>query len=138
MKTLCYKVKYRETNIVNEGFLLVDIDNQNTIINIEGVLTFDYLKANIFPNQIIIMLYERYPENLDEVPYEHILEDTEVPYIMYCKMIIDMETFMLPLNLSFGNYGEDSYCSIETLSKEEPNKYKKRLENFKKNVFIKR
>lgn len=66
MKTLVYKVIFRlntkaaDEKIYNDGFVVVFLNKSNEIIRMEGLLTDDYLIAEIIKDNLLITMYSSY------------------------------------------------------------------------------
>lgn len=140
MKTLCYKIAFRSEGwIYNEGNIIIEIDDNNNAVNLEGVLTCDYIKSVITDSEFIIQFYsyDEYCEPIDRDDDEIILlENSRLPMILYLELAIPIKEVEFPLNRKF-NFEDGGHCEIETLY-DYSNGYqleKEQLEVFKHKVF---
>ena len=86
MKTLYYVVKIRDIGFMsNEGFIIVKLE-KNRIKSIEGILTEDFIIADINNNSILLNYYTREDyigEYLKEFSID--LDYNDIEIIMFSK-----------------------------------------------------
>lgn len=129
MATLCYKVIYRELGrVYNEGFVIAQIEG-GKIAKLEGILTIDYLNAQIFEDYINIQIFKL-------CKADALGKFLEIP--------MAIEDFELPINMTASGIDPkvDKVVFIEIITEEqiwnqiEIQNYIKRLEEFRKNYVI--
>ena len=111
MKTLVYKVIFRldegEPNekTYNEGFVIVYINEKNEFIKMEGLLTNDYLIAEVVEHDLVITIYSSYNifclcsiALLEELP-----QNAEKELDIYWEGTVDIDDVCFPLELEFEN-----------------------------------
>ena len=126
-KTLYYDIEIRELNkMYNKGFIIIKLDG-NRLLGLEGVITFDYIKAKMIEEDKLSIVYYSF-----DCESQMLLEDFEI--------IIPKENLEIPLNIGFTMCdidGTEEMIEITTKNKVTNNeiqkRYKKILERFKKN-----
>lgn len=117
MKTLCHAVTFiRKGYWYNDGFCIVEIDDNNTVKSIEGILTNDYLKAIISKDNIKFVIYSNWYEE--------------------ASISINKEDFRLPIQIQANNDFYDVVLELNIGERLDLKKYKERLDELK-NVFKK-
>lgn len=121
----CYSENNQNLKFKNKGFLVVEIDN-GKILSIEGLLTRDYMYADVEDNGISLHYYE-FEFELDN---NGILYYTELDELFTYELDLDEE---LPLYLDLET--ETMLIKLFTESKIDDNnlqqEYEKRLYNYK-------
>lgn len=122
MKTLAYKIVFCCKGLFyNDGFIVVQINDDGKLLKMEGILTDDYLKAELIEKEQIIRITIYY-KNYESGKMEELI-------------IIDVneEEFELPICL-YVEEAENLLFELRTVEKIYPyEKFVKRLEIFKKN-----
>ena len=137
MKTLCYKVAFKLKNhIYDEGFIIVKINDNNSISKIEGLLTFDYLNFVIIDSKIEIKIYSK--DTGKKVKYGDLSRNDKIIMTSALKIILPLNKFTLPFDFEFSdNEGEYELKTIDKVSSSlDINRYERYLEEYKQNVFI--
>ncbi len=141
MKTLCYKVAYREDRykedylLYDDGFILIEIDDNNMLSRVEGLLTFDYFKFVITDSNIKIQIYTR--DYRQQEIQSNASEKGKIPMTLYLECETPVNLFPIPFKIKFSNYQKK--CQFEIIRPKpfkDVNKYEERLKQFKQNVFI--
>lgn len=125
MKTLYYAVKIRDIGFMsNEGFIIVKLE-KNKIKSIEGILTEDFIIADINNSSILLNYYAR--------------EDDIGEYLKEFSIDLDYNDIEIPLNiridLDFKTVEIQTVKKIE--EKDKQNNCEKILQELKNNVFKK-
>lgn len=125
MKTLYYAVKIRDIGFMsNEGFIIVKLE-KNKIKSIEGILTEDFIIADINNSSILLNYYAR--------------EDDIGEYLKEFSIDLDYNDIEIPLNiridLDFKTVEIQTVKKIE--EKDKQNNCEKILQEIKNNVFKK-
>lgn len=125
MKTLYYVVKIRDIGFMsNEGFIIVKLE-KNRIKSIEGILTEDFIIADINNSSILLNYYAR--------------EDDIGEYLKEFSIDLDYNDIEIPLNitidLDFKTVEIQTVKKIE--EKDKQNNCEKILQELKNNVFKK-
>ena len=125
MKTLCYVVKIRDIGFMsNEGFIIVKLE-KNRIKSIEGILTEDFIIADINNNSILLNYYTR--------------EDYIGEYLKEFSIDLDYNDIEIPLNITIDLNSKT--VEIQTVKKieekDKQNNCEKILQDIKNNVFKK-
>lgn len=125
MKTLYYAVKIRDIGFMaNEGFIIVKLE-KNRIKSIEGILTEDFIIADINNNSILLNYYTR--------------EDYIGEYLKEFSIDLDYNDIEIPLNITIDL--DFKTVEIQTVKKivetDKQNNCEKILQEIKNNVFKK-
>lgn len=125
MKTLYYAVKIRDIGFMaNEGFIIVKLE-KNRIKSIEGILTEDFIIADINNNSILLNYYAR--------------EDDIGEYLKEFSIDLDYNDIEIPLNITIDL--DFKTVEIQTVKKivetDKQNNCEKILQEIKNNVFKK-
>ena len=125
MKTLYYVVKIRDIGFMsNEGFIIVKLE-KNRIKSIEGILTEDFIIADINNNSILLNYYTR--------------EDDIGEYLKEFSIDLDYNDIEIPLNITIDLNSKT--VEIQTVKKieekDKQNNCEKILQDIKNNVFKK-
>lgn len=125
MKTLYYAVKIRDIGFMaNEGFIIVKLE-KNRIKSIEGILTEDFIIADINNNSILLNYYAR--------------EDDIGEYLKEFSIDLDYNDIEIPLNITIDLNSKT--VEIQTVKKieekDKQNNCEKILQDIKNNVFKK-
>lgn len=125
MKTLYYVVKIRDIGFMsNEGFIIVKLE-KNRIKSIEGILTEDFIIADINNNSILLNYYTR--------------EDYIGEYLKEFSIDLDYNDIEIPLNITIDLNSKT--VEIQTVKKieekDKQNNCEKILQDIKNNVFKK-
>lgn len=125
MKTLYYAVKIRDIGFMsNEGFIIVKLE-KNKIKSIEGILTEDFIIADINNNSILLNYYAR--------------EDDIGEYLKEFSIDLDYNDIEIPLNITIDL--DFKTVEIQTVKEivetDKQNNCEKILQEIKNNVFKK-
>lgn len=125
MKTLYYAVKIRDIGFMaNEGFIIVKLE-KNRIKSIEGILTEDFIIADINNNSILLNYYAR--------------EDDIGEYLKEFSIDLDYNDIEIPLNITIDL--DFKTVEIQTVKEivetDKQNNCEKILQEIKNNVFKK-
>lgn len=125
MKTLYYAVKIRDIGFMsNEGFIIVKLE-KNKIKSIEGILTEDFIIADINNNSILLNYYAR--------------EDDIGEYLKEFSIDLDYNDIEIPLNITMDL--DFKTVEIQTVKEivetDKQNNCEKILQEIKNNVFKK-
>lgn len=122
MKTLVYKTVFCcKGHFYNDGFIVAQINDDGKLRNMEGILTDDYLKAEVIEKEQIIKI-TIYFKNYESGNMEE-----------FITIDVNDEEFELPICLNVKNV-ENLFFELRIVEKIHPAmKYMKRLEMFKKN-----
>lgn len=125
MKTLYYVVKIRDIGFMsNEGFIIVKLE-KNRIKSIEGILTEDFIIADINNNSILLNYYTR--------------EDYIGEYLKEFSIELDYNDIEIPLNITIDlNFKTVEIQTVKKIEeKDKQNNCEKILQDIKNNVFKK-
>lgn len=125
MKTLYYVVKIRDIGFMsNEGFIIVKLE-KNRIKSIEGILTEDFIIADINNNSILLNYYTR--------------EDYIGEYLKEFSIDLDYNDIEIPLNITIDlNFKTVEIQTVKKIEeKDKQNNCEKILQDIKNNVFKK-
>lgn len=125
MKTLYYVVKIRDIGFMsNEGFIIVKLE-KNRIKSIEGILTEDFIIADINNNSILLNYYTR--------------EDDIGEYLKEFSIDLDYNDIEIPLNITIDlNFKTVEIQTVKKIEeKDKQNNCEKILQEIKNNVFKK-
>lgn len=120
MKTLCYKLVFcYEGLIYNDGFIIIEIGDDEKIKNMEGLLTEEYLGSKITGDRIVISIFS---ENDKGKLEEFFMVDG------------DFEEFELPMNIKLRDQ-ENRIVNLRTEHRITDNieNLKERIKQFKEN-----
>ena len=102
MKTVCYKIEFRKYgSFYDDGFFIIEFEN-NQILRMEGLLTFDYIEAEIVDNKDVEFLIY----SLDE---ERVFME---PRFKFC---VDANDFEIPIDFEIKN--DDDIYNFSILEK---------------------
>lgn len=125
MKTLYYVVKIRDIGFMsNEGFIIVKLE-KNKIKSIEGILTEDFIIADINNSSILLNYYAR--------------EDDIGEYLKEFSIDLDYNDIEIPLNITIDlNFKTVEIQTVKKIEeKDKQNNCEKILQEIKNNVFKK-
>lgn len=125
MKTLYYAVKIRDIGFMsNEGFIIVKLE-KNKIKSIEGILTEDFIIADINNSSILLNYYAR--------------EDDIGEYLKEFSIDLDYNDIEIPLNITIDlNFKTVEIQTVKKIEeKDKQNNCEKILQEIKNNVFKK-
>lgn len=123
-KTLYYNViikeKFQDYQMHNDGFIIVNLDGER-LLGIEGVVTCDYIKAEMREDNLFMVYYSFDCET------QMMVEDFET--------IIPKENIELPFNIKFMKGSDVVKITTEEriTNHETKKKYEEILKKFKKN-----
>lgn len=120
MKTYCYELIYRWIGyLYNDGFVVVEIEDDGRIHSIEGLLGIDYLNTKIVNNKIDFFVYE----------YDYKTRK----YIKDFNGVVRINSLELPFSFVFTQKDEEEEIVVELIATKELEAMpcKERLEKFK-------